>query len=114
MPRPDVLTMNGLSSGEDITVKGKIFAYKEVEQPLEIVEVLFLEETPDDLIDISFSELSAEQVKKEPRAYSGVEMTVTLAAGLPPGSFSFPVRLTTNLPDANDSDISGRITTRII
>lgn len=66
---------------------------------------MFLEETPDDLIDISFSELSAEQVKKEPRAYSGVEMTVTLAAGLPPGAFSFPVRLTTNLPDAPKVDV---------
>ena len=105
MPRPDVLTMNGLSSGEDITVKGKIFAYKEVQQPLEIVDILFLEETPDELIDISFSELSDEQIKKEPRAYGGLEMTVTLAAGLPPGTFSFPVRLTTNLPDSPKVDV---------
>ena len=56
MPRPEALTMNGLSSGEGITVTGKIFAYKETEFPLEIVDVVFLEATPEDLIDFSFSE----------------------------------------------------------
>ncbi len=105
MPRPGVLTMNGLSSGEGITVKGKIFAYKETSEPLEIVDVVFFEDTPEDLIDISFSELTGEEVKKELRAYSGLEMTVKLAPGLPPGDFSFPVRLTTNLPDAPKLDV---------
>ena len=115
MPRPDVLTMNGLSSGEGITVKGKIFTYKEVEEPLQIVEVVFLEDTPEELIEITFVELTEEEVKEELRAYSGLEMTVKLAAGLPPGSFSFPVRLTTNLPDAPKVDVflNGSVATDI-
>ena len=36
--------MNGLSSGEGVTVKGKVFSYKQTEEPLEILEVEFLEE----------------------------------------------------------------------
>ena len=58
-----------------------------------------------DLIDISFSELTEEEVKEELRAYSGLRMTVKLAPGLPSGVFSFPVRLTTNLPDAPKIDL---------
>ncbi len=105
MPRPEVLTMNGLSSGEGTTVAGKVYAYRETEEPLKITDVTFLKEPPAGLIDISFTELTEQQVKQEPRAYSGQEMVVKLAPGLPPGSFSFPVRLTTNLPDAPKVDV---------
>ncbi len=105
LPKPESLTMNGLSSGEGITVKGKVFSYKETSEPLEIVEIEFLDETPEDLIDIGLAALTREQVEQEPRAFSGQELTVHLKPGLPPGPFSFPVRLTTNLPDAPKVDV---------
>ena len=105
MPKPERLTMNGLSSGEGVTVKGKVFSYKQTEEPLEILEVEFLEEAPEGIFEISFKPLSEEQVKQELKAYSGQEMTVKLNPGLSPGTFEFPVRLTTNLPDAPKVDI---------
>ena len=105
MPKPERLTMNGLSSGEGVTVKGKVFSYKQTEEPLEILEVEFLEEAPEGILEISFKPLSEEQVKQELKAYSGQEMTVKLNPGLSPGTFEFPVRLTTNLPDAPKVDV---------
>ena len=90
MPKPERLTMNGLSSGEGVTVKGKVFSYKQTEEPLEILEVEFLEEAPEGIFEISFKPLSEEQVKQELKAYSGQEMTVKLNPGLSPGTFEFP------------------------
>ena len=78
MPKPERLTMNGLSSGEGVTVKGKVFSYKQTEEPLEILEVEFLEEAPEGAFEISFKTAFEEQVKQELKAYSGQEMTVKL------------------------------------
>ena len=57
MPKPERMTMNGLSSGEGVTVKGKVFSYKQTEEPLEILEVEFLEEAPEGIFEISFKHL---------------------------------------------------------
>ena len=96
LPKPEVMTMNNISSGEEYTAMTGLYCYR---------DTVLLGATPLDLVEIHFEPMSAEQVAKEPRATSGQVMHVKLKPGMKAGMFSQAIRVKTNLPDAPRVDV---------
>ena len=105
LPKPEVLTMNNISSGEEYTAVTKLFCYRDTVDRLEVIDYELLGATPLDLVEIHFEPMSAEQVAQEPRATSGQVMHVKLKPGMKAGLFSQAIRVKTNLPDAPRVDV---------
>lgn len=105
LPKPEVLTMNNISSGEEYTAVTKLFCYRDTVDRLEVIDYELLGTTPLDLVEIHFEPMSAEQVAQEPRATSGQVMHVKLKPGMKAGLFSQAIRVKTNLPDAPRVDV---------
>lgn len=105
LPKPEVLTLNNISSGEEYTAMTQLYCYKDTVERLEVIDFELLGETPLDLVEIHFEPMSAEQVAKEPRATSGQVMHVKLKPGMQAGLFSQAIRVKTNLPDAPRVDV---------
>jgi hypothetical protein len=105
LPKPEVITMNNISSGEEYTATTGLYCYRDTVDRLEIVDFELLGATPLNLVEIRFEPMSAEQVAKEPRATSGQVMHVKLKSGMKAGLFSQAIRVKTNLPDAPRVDV---------
>ena len=105
LPKPEVLTMNNISSGESYTATTRIFCYKETQEDLAILDYELLGAEPLDLIEVEFEAMSAAEVEQELHATSGQLMHVKLKSGLRPGAFNQVIRLKTNLPDAPRADV---------
>jgi hypothetical protein len=105
LPKPEVMTMNNISSGEEYTAMTGIYCYRDTVDRLEVIDFELLGATPLDLVEIRFEPMSAEQVAKELRATSGQVMYVKLKPGMKAGLFSQAIRVKTNLPDAPRVDV---------
>ena len=105
LPKPEVMTMNNISSGEEYTAMTGLYCYRDTVDRLEVIDFELLGATPLDLVEIHFEPMSAEQVAKEPRATSGQVMHVKLKPGMKAGMFSQAIRVKTNLPDAPRVDV---------
>ena len=105
MPRPEVMTMNNISSGETHTATTGLYCYRDTVDRLEVMDFELLGATPLGFVEIHFEPMSAEQVAKEPYATSGQVMHVKLKPGMKAGLFSQAIRVKTNLPDAPRVDV---------
>ena len=105
MPRPEVMTMNNISSGETHTATTGLYCYRDTVDRLEVMDFELLGATPLGFVEIRFEPMSAEQVAKEPHATSGQVMHVKLKPGMKAGLFSQAIRVKTNLPDAPRVDV---------
>ncbi len=105
LPKPEVMTINNISSGEEYTATTGLYCYRDTADRLEVLDFELLGATPLDLVEVRFEPMSAEQVAKEPRATSGQVMHVKLKPGMKAGLFSQAIRVKTNLPDAPRVDV---------
>jgi hypothetical protein len=105
LPRPEVMTMNNISSGETYTATTGLYCYRDTVDRLEVMDFELLGATPLGFVEIRFEPMSAEQVAKEPHATSGQVMHVKLKPGMKSGLFSQTIRVKTNLPDAPRVDV---------
>ena len=105
LPKPEVMTMNNISSGEAYTATTRLYCYRDTVDRLEVMDFELLGATPLGFVEIRFEPMSAEVVAKEPHATSGQVMHVTLKPGMKAGSFSQAIRVKTNLPDAPRVDV---------
>ena len=105
LPKPEVMTINNISSGEEYTATTGLYCYRDTADRLEVLDFELLGATPLDLVEVRFEPMSAEQVAEEPHATSGQVMYVKLKPGMKAGLFSQAIRVKTNLPDAPRVDV---------
>ncbi|WP_254507082.1 DUF1573 domain-containing protein [Anatilimnocola floriformis] len=105
------LSLGTISTSEPIVGRFKVHAFRG-DEPLQIVKHEFLTAEHADAYSATFRPLTPEEVAAEPNAKSGVEATVHIKSGLPLGSLSQALRLSTNLP--NTAPLTVAIEGRIV
>ena len=92
---PPELVFSRLSAGETSTGKSRLFCY--LDEPLKIPGHRWSDAATASYFDVALQSLSAEELKEEPSARSGVLVAVTVKPGLPPGPIHQKLLLQTNV-----------------
>jgi hypothetical protein len=90
------LSLGTVSASETLVGRFKVFSFRGSE-PLQIVQHEFTNKELENFYSAEFQPLSDDDVAAEPNARSGVEVTIRIKPGLPLGSITQSLRLTTNL-----------------
>ncbi len=99
------LSLGSLSASENAIGRFKVYAFRG-EEPLAIVKHEFTLADKAAFFEAEFRPLTADELKAEKGVKSGVEVTIRLKSGLPLGTTSQTIRLTTNLSETSPLDVA--------
>ena len=93
---PEQLSLGRISAKEQRSVELRLYAFKD--EPLALQKIEFSDPKTADYFEATHRPLTAEELA-EPRAKSGLLVTVSLKSGLPWGRVQTRILLTTNYPE---------------
>ncbi len=110
---PEELIVKRISSNDESSASFNLYAYQH--DDLEVTGHEFEQQETRDFFQATFRPLSASELQAEPRAMSGVSVTLRIAPGLPIGGLNQTMHIETNLPDNSEIDvpIRGTVTSDI-
>ncbi len=108
---PPELVFTRLSAGESSTGKSKLYCY--LDEAPKILGHTWGDESTTPFFDVEMTPMSEEEVKNEPLAKSGTDVTVTVKPGLPQGPISQKLILQTDASAAPTLSIEGVIGSEI-
>jgi hypothetical protein len=110
---PEELIVKRISANEAYSANFNLFAYQHSD--LEVTGHEFQREETRDYFEATFRPLTANELQAEPRAMSGVLVSLRIQPGLPIGTLDQTMHIETNLPDNSNIDvpIRGTVTSDI-
>lgn len=104
---PSELVFTRLSPGEEVEGKVRLYGYL-ADQTLEVTRFDLSDKTLADRFEVSHRPLTADEVKEETDAKSGVHVRILIKPGLPLGKFEQRITFQTNLKDFEKIEVPVR------